>query len=300
MPLVHVNASGQKIALHGSATEQLSDTIAQACATRGPTIIMVHGFKYAPYNPAHCPHRHLFHAKGWPADLGMAQHDTLGIAFGWEARGKLATVYTTALEQAQNLARLVKSLRPRGPVHLIGHSLGATLCLAALPYLNKGDIGRIVLLSGAAHLGLARHALDTPAGRSSEVIHVTSRENKLFDLGFEHLIPCTGSIARGIARPQAVQLHIDCAKTLDGLADLGYPIAAPRRRICHWSSYTRPGVMALNAALLTGRLPVSVLKCALPAPAAPRNIKLPYFLGGKTRSNKQTNLNIGPIHDPAY
>lgn len=298
MPLVRINATGRGVALHGAA-QSVSTTLEQARRGRGPVVIMVHGYKYSPALPARCPHARIFHTQGWPSGLGLGQGDTLGVAFGWHARGGLARAYATALEQARNLAQVIAALRGRRPVHIIAHSLGATLALAALPYLRAGDVGRIVLLSGAAHLGLARHALDTPAGHNSDLYHVTSGENALFDLGFERLVSGSGSIARGIMRPNALQLHIDCSDTLVRLADFGYPLGTPQRRICHWSSYTRAGVMAFNAALLRGEWSMDELKSALPLqPAAPCTTS--FILRAKTRILQVKQIGKRANHGHAY
>ncbi|KEJ90021.1 alpha/beta hydrolase [Sulfitobacter donghicola] len=263
MPLLRINATAQGLALHGSV-QSAKAVLSRAANGQGPVVIMVHGFKYSPFDENHCPHERIFHADHWPHALDLAQENTLGIAFGWNGRGGLRHAYCTAHEQAGQLAQLIKTFTGNRPVHLIAHSLGATLVLAALPYLHDGDVGRIVLLSGAAHLGLAHHALRTPAGKTCELFHVTSRENALFDHAFEHMIPDTGAIGRGLDLPQAISVRIDCPRTLGMLETLGYQLAPPQRRICHWSSYTRPGVMALNAALLSGALPLHFLKEAVP------------------------------------
>jgi pimeloyl-ACP methyl ester carboxylesterase len=201
--------------------------------------------------------------------------------------------YDTALDQARQLAQIVTALRGRGSVHIIAHSLGATLVLAALPYLSAGDVGRIVLLSGAAHLGLARHALATPAGAACEMFHVTGRSNALFDFAFERMIAGSGAIGRGLIHPNTAPVQIDCPATLALLAAAGYPIAPAQRRICHWSCYTRTGVMALNAALLDGALGMEMLRSVLAAlpPLAPP---------AKTRIMAWHNRGKGPPHEHAH
>lgn len=299
MPLLRINASAQGLALHGSSQSVIC-ALAQAGAAKGPVIIMVHGYKYSPFVAKNCPHARIFAAHSWPKSLGLQQDGALGIAFGWHARGGLKQAYSTAVEQARDLARLISTFRDRRPVHLIAHSLGATLTLAALPYLRAGDVGRIVLLSGAAHLGLAHHALTTPAGQSCELFHVTSRENALFDHAFERLIPDTGAIGRGLNCRHAIRLRIDCDQTLSALSALGYPLAASQRRVCHWSSYTRPGVMSLNGALLSGALPLDVLQSAIPPqPSLRQQAKLPVS-PPKSRIMEWYNRGKGPHHEHAY
>jgi pimeloyl-ACP methyl ester carboxylesterase len=263
MPLLRINATARGLRMHGSP-QSVKALLAQAALTQGPVVIMVHGYKYSPFVAGHCPHEKIFARAGWPAALGDTQGDTLFVAFGWHARGAFAGTHATACTQAEQLAQIVTALRPRGPVHIIAHSLGATLALAALPHLQKGDVGRVVLLSGAAHLELAHAALATPAGRYSDLFHVTSASNAVFDFIFERLMGGTGAIGRGLLHANAFTVQIDCPETLAHLAELGFPIAPPQRRICHWSSYTREGVMALNTALLRGALGRDALRFTRP------------------------------------
>jgi hypothetical protein len=266
MPLLRINATARGLRVHRSP-QSVTAALASVATGRGPTVIMVHGYKYSPFVQGRCPHGRIFHAGAWPAQLHSNTQGALTIALGWHARGGLLRAYDTALRQAGQLAQVIQAVRGRGPVHLIAHSLGATVVLAALPYLRAGDVGRIVLLSGAAHLGLAHHALATPAGATSDVFHVTGRSNALFDFAFESLIPGSGAIGRGLRYGNATILQIDCPVTLARLAALGYPLARAQRRVCHWSCYTRPGVMTLNAALLGGTLGADELSCtAAPLP----------------------------------
>lgn len=291
MPLLRINATARGLRVHASP-QSVTAALARVADGQGPVVIMVHGYKYSPFVQGRCPHARIFHAGAWPAELHSAERGALTIAFGWHARGGLLAAYDTALGQARQLAQVVAALRGRGPVHIIAHSLGATLVLAALPYLRGGDVGRIVLLSGAAHLGLARHALATPAGAACETFHVTGRSNALFDFAFERMIPGSGAIGRGLRQANTTTLQIDCPATLALLETLGYPLAPAQRRICHWSCYTRAGVMALNAALLDGTLGVARLRDALAvmqplAPPAKTRI-----MGWSTRK--------GPPHEHAH
>ncbi len=292
MPLLRINATARGLRMHGSP-KSVTTALEGVGQGRGPVTIMVHGYKYSPFVQGRCPHARIFHAGAWPAQLHSAERGALTIAFGWHARGGLVRAYDTALGQARQLAQVVTALRGRGPVHIIAHSLGATLVLAALPYLRSGDVGRIVLLSGAAHLGLARHALATPAGATCEMFHVTGRSNALFDFAFERMIPGSGAIGRGLRHANALTLQIDCPVTLLQLEALGYPLAPAQRRICHWSCYTRAGVMTLNASLLDGALGMERLRAALAAtpPLAP-----PL----KTRIMGWHNRRKGPPHEHAH
>ncbi|MBL0900417.1 MAG: alpha/beta hydrolase, partial [Reyranella sp.] len=102
------------------------------------------------------------------------------------------------------IARAVHAQTGRG-VQVIAHSMGARVALAALPQVAPGQITRLILLAAAETRGRALAALDSPAGRSVEVINVTTRENDLFDACFEwgiHLGLST-SIGQGLGAHRA-------------------------------------------------------------------------------------------------
>lgn len=299
MPLLRINAAARGLCLHGS-TQPLHGALAQQPVTPRPTVVMVHGYKYSPVVLGHCPHERLFHDQGWPQALGLAGGRGTTVAFGWHARGGLRRAHARALEQARALAELVCALRGRGPVHLITHSLGATLVLAALPYLRAGDVGRIVVLNGAAHLGLAHHALATPCGQQSRLFHITARENRLFDLGFEAVVTGSGAMGRGLNAPHAVEIQISCARTRAGLAHLGFNLAPPQRPVCHWSSYRRPGVMKLNAALLAGDIGQDQLRAALPSGTSTRHPGWSLALHRKTGIMVGNQTPKGSLYGQAY
>jgi hypothetical protein len=69
-----------------------------------------------------------------------------------------------------------------------------------------------------------------------------------------------------------VTLQLDCPGTLAHLDRLGAAIGAPEHRICHWSSYMRPGVLQFYKELLRrpDSLPLSLLRLGLPARPARR------------------------------
>ena len=283
MPLLRINATPQGFALHdpGQSARLL---IARPGTGTGPVIIMLHGYKYDPSTYARCPHHKIFGTgpRSWPRALGFGVGDPqegLGIALGWYARGPLARVHRRARDLGGRLATIISLLRasaPERPVHIIAHSMGSEAALSALEHLPAGAVDRIVLLTGASFAGRAQEMLRTPAGRRTEVFNITSRENDLFDMAFERLvpryIPADHAIGRGISAPNACTLQLDCARTLDALSALDLPIGAPSRRICHWSAYTRPGVMALYTQLLRSpdKLPSGLLRSALPVTTAPR------------------------------
>ncbi|MFP4328234.1 MAG: alpha/beta fold hydrolase [Paracoccaceae bacterium] len=264
----------------------------RAAEGRGPVIVMIHGYKFRPGDPRHCPHRHILalapagsgrRALSWPRALGFGRDDPaegLGIAFGWPARGTIWCAYRRAELAGRRLAGLVATLRaaaPHRPVHLIGHSLGARVALQALPHLPEGAVTRAILLAAAEYAGRAETALAAPAGRAAELVNVTSRENDLFDFLLERLVAPGRAgdrmLGHGLApRRNLLTLQLDDPRTLAALAARGYRVAPPSSRICHWSGYLRPGVFALYADLMRRpeMLTLPALRAALPAEPAPR------------------------------
>ncbi len=261
------------------------DALAAAVMPGAPVTVMIHGFRYAPGSGKSCPHRTLFaeapprgqpRIVGWPRKLGLVRQG-LGVGFGWHAAGTIWNAHGQAGRAGGALADLVRALRQAGsgPVHVIAHSLGARVALSALPGLQAGDVGRMVLMSAAEFRRPAAAALATPAGRAAEVLNVTSRENDLFDgllellfaAGLRDLGPALGT---GLSAPNLTTLQIDGAGHRRALASLGFPLPDPGRRICHWSPYLRPGLFPLYRAVLDGRLPLPLLAASLPARAAPR------------------------------
>lgn len=143
--------------------------------------------------------------------------------------------------------------------------MGIEPAFAALQHLPAGSVHRILSLTGACYQSVALSALATPAGKVAEFINITSRENDLFDFLFERLItpPIRGdrALGAGIDASNAVTLQLDCTNTLTQLTRLGASIAPPTRKICHWSTYMRPGALAFYADLLrqAHRLPLDQL-----------------------------------------
>jgi pimeloyl-ACP methyl ester carboxylesterase len=291
MALVTVNAKAD-----GLDCDEAAMAAALAALPPGaPVVVMIHGYRFMPGQPGHCPHEHILslrptpgvpRAVSWPQELGLGADEAgLAIAFGWSARGALRASYARAASAGGHLAALVLRLRalaPDRPVDVIAHSLGARVVLQALPLLSPGDLARIILLSPAEFRAPATMALHSPAGRAAEVLSVTSRANGLFDFLLEML--AAGGIRRSVSRgfckpcPNWTQLHIDDPAAMTALADLGFPLGAPTGRICHWSPYLRPGLFALYRAILARRIAPASLRVARPVPAPhprPRGMPLP-------------------------
>lgn len=286
MPLIRLNVSPETgaITLHGSA-QSPERLLARTQGHQGPAIIMVHGYKYQPNCPRHCPHQSIFDARtGWPAGLGVVEGDALGICFGWAARGSLARMFRTATDTGRQLAEVIAMLHsaaPDRPIHLIAHSMGAEVVLSALELAAAGSVSRVVLITGASFQSHAARALRSPAGRAAELFNITSRENDLFDFVFERLLRARDTadraLGQGIASANAVNIQLDCPHTLGALARLGNTIALSERHICHWSGYTRPGAIAFYRRLLLDprALPLHWLADCLPRDASPRWSRLP-------------------------
>jgi pimeloyl-ACP methyl ester carboxylesterase len=297
MPLVKVNAAGDRPVLDGQG--DLDDTLARALAKLpegAPVMVLIHGYKFSPARPHSNPHDHIlsltprpdcWKALSWPRALGFGTgqaKEGLCVAFGWEARGSIWGAWERAAAAGVALADLLARLRAAGgpAAGVIGHSLGARVALSALPGLAPGDIGRMVLLAAAEFQGTARALAGTPAGRAAEIVNVTSRENALFDRLLEWCVPAPrpGERALGAGLPEAprnwLDLTLDAGGTREALAALGHPIPVSDRRICHWSTYLRPGVFDLYAALLRApeALPLALLR-SQSAPAAPRRDATP-------------------------
>lgn len=289
MPMLRITVKNGEPRLHGDADQVRPALRRQLAATAGPVTVMVHGYKYLPGHPVHCPHVSLLaHAPrlgdrrivSWPDQLGLTDGPGagLGISLGWPARGSIWAAHRRAVEAGQGLAQLVAEIRALDPdraVNVIAHSLGARVALAAVKAGAPDAIGRAVLLAAAEYGETARAALDAPGGARTEILNVTTRENDLYDFLLERLVPpeSRGDRMLGHGRlrhPRLVTLQLDDPHSLSALRVAGFPVASPDRLICHWSPYLRDGVFPLYRAVLGGQLPLARLRALLPAEVTPR------------------------------
>lgn len=285
MPILRINAEGRslKVVNRDVPLTGLAETLKDRVKV-GPTLIMLHGFRYSPSIPSLDPHAYILqagHADSWPRQMGFGAATPghgLCIAFGWEAGGTIWRAHREAGRAGVALADLIRQLNAlgAGPVNIMAHSLGARVALAALHHLAHGAINRMILMTGAELRSTAEMALMTPAGRSAQVLNVISRENDVFDFIYEWLLVPHRRGARtlgaGLALPQCVTAQIDNPDHLIGLARLGFPIPTSDRRICHWSSYTRPGLFPLYRGFLSGASPLELadLRANLPVTLSQR------------------------------
>jgi hypothetical protein len=298
MALLRVNADGGQVRLHGCPDRPIAPALRQALAglpPAAPIVVLVHGYRFTPWKPAHDPHTHIFaagaprpcwKARSWPAHLGFSECDPadgLCIAFGWDAKAPIDALGLSAVHHrtplvAGALARLLTLIADMAPgrcVDLLAHSLGARVTLLAMAALRRPVIGRTILMAAAEYRSGARAALANPALAAAEVVNVTSRENDLFDFLFQAAIvpPRPGDVPLGqglTGRPARwIDLPIDCPATLAALAREGMAIAPRRRRACHWSFYLRPGIFDLYRALIRdrGAWPAARLRALIAGPA---------------------------------
>ncbi|SMX43321.1 alpha/beta hydrolase [Actibacterium lipolyticum] len=314
MPLVKINAVNDlpAPANGGDLKGVLADAFHRVPRT-APVIVLIHGFKFSPFQESRSPHEHILslspkpknrRAISWPTELGFTDlhpNEGLCISFGWDASGHIWRACANAEHAGKALAQLtaiISQLRPGQRVDVMTHSLGARVTLSGMAQMPPRALRRVVLMTPAEMTSRARAALDTPAGQCAEFLNITSRENDLYDLMFEGLVaphrPGDRALGQGgfSKRRNWLDLQIDHPDTLEGLARIGLHIAPPSRRVCHWSPYLRPGMFDLYRAFLREGMPLTALRNCVPEGSsrrwsrllAPPRVNLPLPFVGKTPS----------------
>jgi hypothetical protein len=276
VPIIRANALGTALVLPDGAADAL-----RAVPRDQPLVVLVHGFKYSPQTPGRDPHPFVLGAEGtsvrgrsasWPRRLGLGRG--LVVGFGWHGTGTIWAAQARAARAGAALAALVRTACR--PVDIVAHSLGARVTLAAMAELPPGAVSRAILISGAELRSRAEAVLAAPGGRASEIVNVCSRENDLFDALYESFVaphrPFDRAIGAGFGTtvPNWLDLQLDASPVRRGLAQLGFDIPAPDRRVCHWSGYLRSGTWSLYRALIEERLPLAALRRVLPDGLEPR------------------------------
>ncbi|MDF2234295.1 hypothetical protein P2H44_17175 [Albimonas sp. CAU 1670] len=308
MTLMHVTARAEELLVRDARGRPGAlDAGLAAVPPHAPVAILVHGYKYRPFDPVRDPHDWLFGLPGratggpdWPAALGFSRLDPadgLCIGFGWDAwaahgpsfarhgRNGFAEVYERAGAAAERLAALVvhlAALRPDLEIDLFAHSLGARLALGALADPRaRPALGRVLLLGAAEDASLARAAMtagEAGGGRGPQVFHIAARHNDPYDALFEAAAPrlagrrrqALGRAGLGARRADWIDLQLDRPEFADWARARGAPLAGAAPRVCHWSFYERPGAMDLHRAILRERAAWSIE--ALRAAGAPEGL----------------------------
>lgn len=283
MALVHVDTDGQSVYEHRRPGGTLRKTLQRhlkVLPRNAPLVILIHGFRYSPFDATENPHQQLFaetptlnhwKVRSWPQALGfngLDIRDGLCIGFGWPAlsgqrdqKRAFAEVYENAGKAGAQLAQLVgliAALDPGRVVDIVCHSVGASVALTGLGLTEPGQIGRVLLLGAAEYQVRAQDCLQTRAGRTALIYNLLSKENRFYNFLFETFGPYPGPNRKGLGRggPQAgnwVDIRLDCPTTLRSLRIRGIDISSRLRWVCHWSFYLRPGVFSLYQAILRMR-----------------------------------------------
>ena len=257
-----------------------------------PICILVHGFRYLPGARGRDPHDLIYSTRtdlpdprhvSWPRHLGYGhENDKSGlcIAYGWPANGTIWAAHARAGQAGLGLAQVLDALAEvtANKTDFLCHSLGARVALTAARTARRPQIGRVILMAGAEHGRIAQATAAGLAADGGEFFNICSRENDPFDTMFEMSLALKGQFGRALgaslpSRPENwLDIQIDNAHARSAICALGVPLAPPVRQICHWSGYTRPGMLRLYKALF-GRhsaLSFDSLSRALPSKLDPR------------------------------
>lgn len=253
--MAHLAINSDQTACDGALAAAL-----EGLAPGAPIVIMVHGFRYCPNDPENDPHQQILSPRptldhwkvvSWPRKMRLRGDQGLVIGYGWSARGTIWQAYGAAGQTGVRLARLITQLRAHAPnraIHLMGHSLGARVCVTALDHAPIGAVRRAILISPAMFAQEAR----TGALSRTEVISILGRENTAFDMMLRAVMPHKGAtLGRGGPdHANWLDLRLDCSRAQAALRLLGHRVVPAQRRVCHWSGYLRPGVWGVYRALV--------------------------------------------------
>jgi hypothetical protein len=302
MARIHVTARAEGLLCRDARGRRTGLRAALGRTPAGASVvILVHGYRYRPDDPARDPHRLLYGGgpgADWPGALGFSAEgrmDGLAIGFGWDAaaghgacllrrgRSGFAEVYGRAAQAGAALAALmarIAALRPDLRADVFAHSLGARVALCALGRgAARRAAGRMILLGAAEDAAAARSRMPARAAAGGlEVYHMAARHNAAFDALFEAAAPrrggrrpaALGRTGLGEARADWMDLQIDRPDFAVWAAGRGVRLGPAPRRVCHWGFYTRPGAMDLHRAILRDRAAWSI--AALRADGAPEGM----------------------------
>lgn len=270
MALIAINAGAAGLTGLGALPRALD-----AVAPGGAVTLMTHGFRFDPDTPDRDPHTHIlsmvprpcWKAVSWPRHLHLHRRDDhLGIAFGWPALGGLPAVAARAFDAGAAMARLMQEIARRRPdlrINVIAHSLGARVALTALAAVAPGTVHRMILMSGAEYLTTARAALAHGRGdlgahtgvAGTRVLNVASGENTVFDGLFRLCVAAPDrddrTLGSGLrAAGGWTDFRVDDPVQRRIVRGMGVRLPAPATRMCHWSTYLRPGLFSVYRRVL--------------------------------------------------
>ena len=215
----------------GVDSPELTPAVARNAATAlrksQPLVVMVHGYKFDPFNP-NCenPNDFLYHydpdrvasdrwkrPASWPLGLGFRERDPYGVSglcvgFAWSSRpqqrvGAFCRAYQEASQAGRALLKTLDVLaqaHPNRDIDIFVHSLGARVALTALRVAAKRGrtdlierIGKVLLLGPAELVSVARETMEAieraAPSRKPEIYSVVARENDFFDVLVERFAP---------------------------------------------------------------------------------------------------------------